>query len=93
MTRLTYRAAAIADLRRIARETRAAWGEAQAAKYTAELRDDIISLRELPLRFPESEGREGLCRMNSGRHAMFYLVVEDRVEVIRVLHSASEFER
>ena len=91
--RLTYRAAAIADLRRVARETRAAWGAAQAAKYTAELRDDIKSLRELPLRFPEFEGREGLRRMNSGRHAVFYLVVDDRVEIIRVLHVASGFER
>jgi len=91
--RLTYRAAAIADLRRVARETRAAWGEAQAAKYTAELRDDIKSLRELPLRFPEFDGREGLRRMNSGRHAVFYLVVEGRVEIIRVLHVASDFER
>ena len=91
--RLTYRAAATADLRRVARETRAAWGAAQAAKYTAELRDDIKSLRELPLRFPEFEGREGLRRMNSGRHAVFYLVVDDRVEIIRVLHAASDFER
>ena len=91
--RLTYRAAATADLRRVARETRAAWGEAQAAKYTAELRDDIKSLGELPLRFPEFEGRDELRRMNSGRHAVFYLVVDDRVEIIRVLHAASDFER
>ena len=91
--RLTYRAASTADLRRVARETRVAWDEAQAAKYTAELRDDIKSLRELPLRFPVFEGREGLHRMNSGRHAVFYLVVEDKVEIIRVLHAASDFER
>jgi plasmid stabilization system protein ParE len=59
----------------------------------AELRDDINSLRELPLRFPEFEGRESLRRMNSGRRAVFYLVLEDRVEIILVLHAASDLER
>ena len=90
---IKFRTAASADLRRVSRETKARWGEAQAAKYTAELRDDIKSLRELPLRFPVFEGREGLHRMNSGRHAVFYLVADDRVEIIRVLHVASDFER
>lgn len=93
MINLNYRAAAAADLRRVARETRAAWGEAQAARYTAELRDDIKSLRELPLRFPAFEGRDGLRRMNSGRHAVFYLVLEGRIEIVRVLHAASDLER
>jgi toxin ParE1/3/4 len=91
--RLKFRAAASADMRRVARETRAAWGEAQAALYSAKLRDDIKSLREFPLRFPEYELRPGLRRMNSGRHAVFYLVLEDRIEIVAVLHVASDFER
>jgi toxin ParE1/3/4 len=91
--RLKFRAAASADMRRVARETRAAWGEAQAALYSAKLRDDIKSLREFPLRFPEYEPRPGLRRMNSGRHAVFYLVIEDRVEIVAVLHVVSDFER
>ena len=92
MIRLTFRAAASADMRRVARETRAAWGEAQAALYSAQLRDDIKSLREFPLRFPEHEPRPGLRRMNSGRHAVFYLVFDDRIEIVRVLHVASDFD-
>ena len=80
-------------MRRVARETRSAWGEAQAALYSAKLRDDIKSLREFPLRFPEYESRPGLRRMNSGRHAVFYLVFEDRVEIVAVIHVASDFER
>jgi toxin ParE1/3/4 len=91
--RLTFRAAAAADLRRVARETRDAWGEAQAALYSAKLRDDIKSLREFPLRIPEFEPRPGLRRMNSGRHAVYYLVLEDRVEIVAVRHVASDFER
>ena len=75
-------------MRRVARETRSAWGEAQAALYSAKLRDDIKSLREFPLRFPEYQPRPGLRRMNSGRHAVFYLVLEDRVEIVAVIHVA-----
>lgn len=93
MKRLAFRAAATADLTRVARETRAAWGKTQAALYSAKLRDDIKSLREFPLRFPEFEPRPGLRRMNSGRHAVFYLVLEDATEIVRVLHGGSDFER
>jgi toxin ParE1/3/4 len=80
-------------MRRVERETRAAWGDAQAAKYSAELRNAIKSLREYPLRFSEFEPRPDLRRMNSGRHAVFYLVLEDRIEIVRVLHVAGDFER
>lgn len=93
MIRLKFRSAASADMRRIARETRAAWGEAQAALYSAKLRDDIKSLLEFPLRFPEYEPRPGLRRMNSGRHAVFYLASDEQIEIVRVVHVASDFER
>ncbi len=93
MRHLTFRAAASADMRRVARETRARWGEAQAAKYSAQLRDDIKSLRDFPLRFPEFASRPSLRRMNSGRHAVFYLVLENRIEIVRVLHGANDLEQ
>jgi toxin ParE1/3/4 len=80
-------------MRRIARDTRARWGEHQAAAYSANLRDDIKSLRKFPLRFPEFQGRhQGLRRMNSGRHSVFYLVTEDVIEIVRVLHTAMDFD-
>lgn len=91
--RIKFRTKASADMRRIAHETRSAWGDTQAAKYTAKLCDDIKSLGEFPLRFPEYEPRPGLRRMNSGRHAVFYLVFEDRIEIVAVIHVASDFER
>ena len=55
--------------------------------------DQVKSLREFPLRFPEFEPRPGMRRMNSGRHAVFYLVGEEQIEIVRVLHVASDFER
>jgi toxin ParE1/3/4 len=91
--RINFRTAASADMRKVARETRAAWGEAQAYKYSRQLRDDIKSLTEFPLRFPAFESRPGLRRMNSGRHAVFYLVFDDRIEIVRVIHLASDFDR
>jgi toxin ParE1/3/4 len=91
--RLIFRAGATADLRNVARLTRAAWGEDQARLYVAKLRREIKSLTEFPLRFPEVDDRPGLRRMNSGRHAVFYVVTDDRIEIVRVLHVASDFER
>ena len=93
MKRIKFRAEAVVDMRRVARETRAAWGEAQATKYSAELRRDIKSLQEFALRFPSFEPIPELRRMNSGRHAVFYLVLDEQIEIVRVLHVASDFER
>lgn len=91
--RLKFRAAASADMRRVARDSRARWGDEQAAAYSANLRDEIKSLREFPLRFPEfGQQRPGLRRMNCGRHAVFYLVGEDLIKVVRVLHVAMDFD-
>lgn len=91
--RVRFRAAASADMRRIARDTRARWGDDQAATYSAGLRDDIKSLAEFPLRYPEFDRRrKGLRRMDSGRHAVFYLVSDDLIEIVRVLHTAMDID-
>ncbi|HSG35436.1 MAG TPA: type II toxin-antitoxin system RelE/ParE family toxin [Sphingomonadaceae bacterium] len=91
--RIKFRTAASADMRRVSRDTKAQWGAMQAARYSAELRDAIKSLCDYPLRFPEFEPRPGLRRMNSGKHAVFYLVLEERIEIVRVIHVAGDFER
>ncbi|MFN2260061.1 MAG: type II toxin-antitoxin system RelE/ParE family toxin [Parasphingopyxis sp.] len=31
-------------------------------------------------------------RMNSGSHSVFYLVSENRIEIVRVLHTAMDFD-
>jgi toxin ParE1/3/4 len=93
VTSLVFRQEASDDLRRIAAETRRAWGDEQAKRYVAGLRDDIKSLRRYPLRYPEFAPRQGLRRMNSGRHAVIYSAENDRIEIIRVLHVASDLVR
>ena len=92
MRRINFRVAASADMRVIARYTRKRWGVEQAAAYGANLRDQIKSLREFPLRFPEFEGKyDGLRQMHCGHHLVFYFVTSDTIEVIRVLHEAMDF--
>jgi toxin ParE1/3/4 len=79
-------------MRSIARYTRKRWGDEQAAAYAANLRDQIKSLREFPLRFPEFGGKYyGLRQMHCGRHMVFYLVADDAIEILRVLHEAMDF--
>ncbi len=93
MTQLSFRREASDDLRRIAADTRRAWSEEQAKRYVAALREDIKSLLQFSLRYPEIESRPGLHRMNSGKHAVIYCVHGDRVDIIRVLHVASDIGR
>lgn len=93
MKPIIFRTVASADMRRIARETRDAWGTEQAYKYSTRLSVDIKSLVKFPMRFPAVESRPDVRRMNSGRHAVFYQIFDDRVEILRVLHVSSEIER
>ncbi|MCU0948356.1 MAG: type II toxin-antitoxin system RelE/ParE family toxin [Porphyrobacter sp.] len=51
------------------------------------------SLLQFSLRYPEIEPRPGLRRMNSGKYAVIYRVHGNRVEIIRVLHVASDLGR
>lgn len=92
MRRLIFRAAASADIRGIALYTRSRWGAEQAAAYGANLRDQIKSLREFPLRFPEFGGKYAdLRQMGCGHHIVFYIVTDDAIEIVRVLHEAMDF--
>jgi toxin ParE1/3/4 len=79
-------------MRGIARYTRKRWGNEQAAAYAANLRDQIKSLREFPLRFPEFGGEyDRLRQMHCGHHVVFYFATDDAIEIIRVLHEAMDF--
>jgi plasmid stabilization system protein ParE len=56
--------------------------------------DQIKSLREFPIHFPEFDRKyDGLWQMHCGRHMVFYLVTDDAIEIIRVLREAMDFFR
>ena len=92
MRRINFRVAASADMRGIAHYTRKRWGDEQTTAHGSNLRDQIKSLREFPLRFPEFDGKyDGMRQMHCGHHMVFYLVTDDAIEIIRVLHEAMDF--
>lgn len=91
--RVTLSRSAARDIDAIADYTIERWGEEQARKYVATLRQDIESLREFARRYPEhlSRGRT-FRKMASGHHIVFYLVSEETVDVVRVLHERMDFD-
>ncbi len=93
MRSLSYRATAIRDLRGIAVSTRERWGEDQARKYTDRLRADIKGLCAFALRFPQHAARSGTYRkMRSGSHVVFYLVDDEQVQIISIVHQSRDLE-
>lgn len=92
--RIVFRAAARRDVTRLGDYSEQEWGKRRTRRYLNELEGRIQSLAENPMLGHAADlPRPGLRRMNSGRHAVFYLVFDDRIEVVRVLHVASDFER
>ena len=92
MRKLIFRIAASAEMRRIAKYTKAEWGAEQARRYAARMRQRIKSLREFPLRYPEVDRRPGLREMRCGQHVVFYQVSEDAIEIVQIVHVAADFD-
>lgn len=92
MPDIVLRRAALNDLDAIARYTTRRWSKAQSRKYIAALRDDILSLNAYPRRHALYGGRlDDIRKMPSGQHLVFYRLAETRIEILRVLHSRSDF--
>ena len=67
-------------------------GHEQARRYAAFLRSRMKSLRQFPLRHPEVEDRPGLREMRVGQHIVFYLVRDEAIEIVQILHVATDFK-
>lgn len=75
------------DLAAIWAYTAEAWGRAQADAYTANIHRDMGRLREFPAIGSLHKSRVGNFRkLSSGHHLIFYVVGDDGVAIIRVLH-------
>tara|TARA_R110002072_G_scaffold81181_5_gene186072 strand:- start:2945 stop:3241 length:297 start_codon:yes stop_codon:yes gene_type:complete len=60
----------------------------QAERYFGAIRREIESLGEFPERHPAHPSRHGNFRKAaSGVHFVFYLVFEEEIEVVRMLHA------
>jgi toxin ParE1/3/4 len=88
MTRtLIYRPQALVDLDRTEAYLRRAWGDQQAKTYITSLVADIKGLREAALRQPLIDGiLPSLHRKRSGMHHIYYLALDDSVEILAVIH-------
>ncbi|MEO8882889.1 MAG: type II toxin-antitoxin system RelE/ParE family toxin [Devosia sp.] len=67
----------------------------QAYRLVSRLEDYCAGLAEKSRRFPVVRERSGaeLRRAVSGSYSIFYVVQLDTVSIVRILHSASDFEK
>ncbi len=87
MRSVVIRPEAEVDIEVIADYTIEHWGVDQARHYVGDLRCAIERLAVDGLRrAEEAELFPGLRRARSGYHFIFYLIDDERVDVIRVLH-------
>ena len=85
--RLTHSREAVAELAENKAYTQRTWGRAQAKRYVAALVADIKALRLSAVRYPlYNEVYAGLRRKRSGMHHIYYLAIEDRVKIVRIMH-------
>lgn len=93
MPRFLFTRKAEADLKEIARYTQSHWGRGQRLKYLKRLDACFWALAENPHKGEDcSEIREGYQRWPVGSHVVFYRLVVDRVEIIRILHQNMDIE-
>ncbi|MDB5614847.1 MAG: type toxin-antitoxin system RelE/ParE family toxin [Devosia sp.] len=62
----------------------------RARTFVAELRGACQSLRSDSLRYPLQEELPGMRRMPVGNYLVMYRVFDERVQIVRVIHSARE---
>ena len=87
MRDIVIRPAAEADIEDAADYTIEKWGRDQARHYIGDIRKAIDRLAVDGFRYPEeTPAYPGLRRMRSGHHFVFFLIDDDKVDVVRVMH-------
>jgi toxin ParE1/3/4 len=85
--RLTLSPRAQRDLDNIWDYTEREWGLAQAEIYTRQLWHDMEAVAVRPLLGRACpEVRAGYYKFPSGSHVLFYRLIDDGVDVVRILH-------
>ncbi|MDJ0683589.1 MAG: type II toxin-antitoxin system RelE/ParE family toxin [Alphaproteobacteria bacterium] len=86
--------AAYADLKTIAAYTAKKWGADQRTRYLVKFDKIFIRLAEQPaMGRPRDALRPGYRSVSVGRHVVFYRILPDGVEVVRILHESMDFSR
>jgi len=81
------------DLERIS-DSIAIDNPARARSFSSELVQSAHGLATMPNRFPLVDGQpaDGIRRRVHGSYGIFYKVGGNRVDVVRILHSARDYE-
>ncbi len=70
------------------------WGLAQAETYIRQLWNDIAAVADRPsLGAKCPEVRRGYRKYPSGSHVVFYRLVAEGIDVVRILHERMDYER
>ncbi len=88
MANVILRQEAIDDLNAIWQYTLNEWSESQADKYYSTIKFHCLQIGKNPKLGKEyPEIAENLFGLNSGKHIIFYQILEESdVEIIRILH-------
>lgn len=89
MMRVVYTPASLRDLTAI-RDFIAFDSRKRASTFVAELRVACQSLGSDSLRYPLQQELPGIRRMPVGNYLVLYRVFGDRVQIVRVIHSARD---
>ena len=95
MARIVRRPRARQDLIEIWRYIADDSGEPRADRYLRRLNDVISYLAQQPLmgrKRPEIR-EEGIRNFAAESHVVFYMALEDGIEVVRVIHGSQDLER
>ncbi|WP_428028182.1 type II toxin-antitoxin system RelE/ParE family toxin [Altererythrobacter sp.] len=87
------RAAARYDLADIRLLTADRWSVDRAEDYARAIEQRLRHIRDFPQHYPEKESRYGTFRnAPCGEHLIFYLIGEDVIDVVRILHNRVDVE-
>lgn len=82
------------DLSDIWGYTLAEWGIDQAEKYVRELWAVMQELASNPSTSTDiSDVRKGYRKTRSGSHVIFFKLIREGIDVVRILHQKMDFER
>jgi toxin ParE1/3/4 len=94
MTAYVLSPRAQADVDEIWNYTAERWGDDQAERYARAIMQAIETIARDPSKGRSSDRiRPGYRRFSVGSHVLFFRVVADEIDVVRVLHRRMDFDR
>lgn len=95
MANYTFSSAADEDLYQIFKYTLGIYGRQKADEYYASIIQSVRTAARFPEIGREYETASGKVfrRYNVARHALFFLIEEDGIFIVRVLHQSRDFNQ